>query len=182
MLSNPHITPEMPVRPGAVYVAILGGTALWCGLIVLAPLLEAAGEQWSGPAGALYTFFHRICHQLEGRSLHLAGQPLAVCARCSAIYFAFFAGTLLYPLLYPLRTTGQPPRAVLVLAGLPMLLDVLAGLTGFHEATIATRVATGSVAGLILPFFLLPAAIGAVGQIITQRHQSTIPSTSERTR
>jgi uncharacterized membrane protein len=181
MSAHAHIARAMPVRPGHIFTVVLGGAVLWCGLLVLAPLLAAAGEPWSAPAVGLYSFFHHICHQAEARSLHVGGEPLAVCARCFALYAAFLLGTLLYPLLRSLDTTEQPPRILLLAAGLPMLLDVLAGVTGLHDVTIASRLITGSIAGFILPFFILPAAIGGIGQILHARHQSTIPFTSERT-
>jgi uncharacterized membrane protein len=40
---------------------------------------------------SIYSFFSRICHQDPTRSWRVAGEPLAVCIRCSSIYFAFAA-------------------------------------------------------------------------------------------
>ena len=40
---------------------------------------------------SVYSFFSRICHQDPLRSWHVAGEPLAVCIRCSSIYIAFTA-------------------------------------------------------------------------------------------
>jgi uncharacterized membrane protein len=60
-------------------VALLTGSTLWCLAIVAAPLFHLP---W------LYELFSRICHQDASRSLHLAGEPLAVCIRCTSIYFA----------------------------------------------------------------------------------------------
>jgi len=64
------------------YAALLAGATLWCLSIVAAPML---GLSW------VYVFFSRICHQDPARSWSLAGEPLAVCIRCTSIYFAFTA-------------------------------------------------------------------------------------------
>jgi uncharacterized membrane protein len=64
------------------YAALLAGATLWCLSIVAAPMF---GLPW------VYVFFSRICHQDPARSWHLAGEPLAVCIRCTSIYFAFTA-------------------------------------------------------------------------------------------
>jgi len=64
------------------YAALLAGATLWCLSIVVAPML---GLPW------VYVFFSRICHQDPSRSWHLAGEPFAVCIRCTSIYFAFTA-------------------------------------------------------------------------------------------
>ena len=64
------------------YAVLLTASTLWCLSIVAAPVF---GLHW------LYEFYSRICHQIPARSWHLAGEPLAVCIRCSSIYFAFTA-------------------------------------------------------------------------------------------
>jgi len=64
------------------YAALLAGATLWCLSIVAAPMFRLP---W------VYVFFSRICHQDPARSWHLAGEPLAVCIRCTSIYFAFTA-------------------------------------------------------------------------------------------
>jgi uncharacterized membrane protein len=65
-----------------IYVLLVTASTLWCISIVAAPFL---GLSW------VYTFFSRICHQDPSRSWHLSGEPLAVCIRCTSIYFAFTA-------------------------------------------------------------------------------------------
>jgi uncharacterized membrane protein len=65
--------------------ALLLGTTVWCLAIVAAPLFHLT---------PVYLFFSAICHQLPTRSWHLHGEPLAVCIRCTAIYWGFLAGLL----------------------------------------------------------------------------------------
>jgi uncharacterized membrane protein len=154
------------------YAVMIGGALLWCLLLAAAPLATAAGWRMTGTA--LYRFFDRICHQLEGRSLHLAGEPLAVCARCTAIYASFTLGLLLVPLLRRLEDTALPPRWVLLASLAPMALDVASGLLGLRDVTTASRLATGAVAGVILAQFLVPAAVGGIAELIG----ATAPSPS----
>jgi uncharacterized membrane protein len=148
--------------PRATYILLLVGAALWCATLVVAPLLVTFPGV-PGAAGRLfYSFFHPICHQLSDRSFHLFGEPLAVCSRCASIYFAFLAGTLLYPAVFDLRRPVFPHRAFLLAAVLPMVIDICAGVFGVHEVTNTTRLFTGVVFGLVAPFYIVPAAIEAL--------------------
>jgi uncharacterized membrane protein len=158
------------------YLVILVGALLWCGLLVLAPLCAASGCH--SPADLLYTFFHRVCHQLGERSLHIAGEPMAVCARCTAIYSGFLAGVVLFPIVRNLQGFRFPRRVLLIAALLPMVADVALNLTGIHESGLLSRLVTGAIAGIVLAFIVLPAAFGAVRQLVARR-QPTTTSTTE---
>jgi uncharacterized membrane protein len=151
-------------RTVAAYLVILAGALLWCASIVAVPFLAHIGGGASFWADTLREPFHRVCHQLDGRSLHLWGEPIAVCTRCSAIYFAFLAGTLLYPLFRDIRRPRSPSRSLLILALIPMLLDVALGVTGISEVTTNSRLVTGALFGLLIPFVVLPVALGAVNE------------------
>ena len=149
-------------RVRGVYLIILIGALVWCGLIIAAPLLLHAGSGALVWHDAISEGFHRVCHQLDSRSLHLYGQPLPVCMRCSAVYFAFLAGVGLYPLFHSLREPRSPSRLVLILAVAPMLLDVALGIAGVADVTAYSRLLTGALFGLLIPFVILPVALGAV--------------------
>ena len=154
------------------YTIILFGAAIWCSALLLAPVF-AASTGLPGVIGAvIYQFFHPICHQLSERSFQLFGHPLAVCARCSSIYFGFLAGTLLYPAVRTISVPRYPSRIILLAAIMPMLVDVAAALAGMHEVTTVSRLISGATFGLVAPFFILPAAIEAVQQAF-----SRVPST-----
>lgn len=142
-----------------MYTIILGLAIAWCAAIVAAPLL-------SGPPGlpdmvsrGLYRFFHTICHQFDGRTLHLSGHPLGVCSRCSAIYGSFLVGIVVFPWIPGLRRIPLHSRWLLLAAALPMLLDVLLGHLGIYEPSNTYRLVTGSVFGLLVALLLLPDAI-----------------------
>jgi uncharacterized membrane protein len=158
-------------RAVVAYLAVLAGALVWCGLIVAAPVLVNAGGTAAQWGAALYTFFHPLCHQLDGRSLHILGEPLAVCSRCSAIYAGFLAGVIVYPLFRPVRAPHPPSRTMLVIALSPMVLDVVLGFAGLHDATIGTRLVTGAIFGLLIPYVVLPVFLGAVHEYPT--HQPT---------
>lgn len=155
-----------------IYLMTAGGALLWCFLLAAAPAAAATG--WDTAGTVLYGFFDRICHQLEGRSIHLAGHPLAVCARCTGIYAAFTLSLLLLPCYRRLEDTTQPPRWILLGALLPMALDVAVGLLGLHEVTLASRLATGALAGGVLAPFVFPAAVGGIAGLLG----ATAPSPS----
>lgn len=145
----------------STYAVLLVGACAWCMAIVAAPLLA---ENFAGYT--LYQAFHQICHQLPERSFHLAGESFGVCARCTSIYFAFLIGIVAYPFFKSLDDVRIPSRALLVAAMLPMLIDVGLGVLDIHESSLATRVFTGAIFGLVLPFIILPVALEAVQQLV----------------
>jgi uncharacterized membrane protein len=163
------------MHPRKTYGLILGGTVLWCGAIVLAPVLAA----WEGVppwvSSVLYRFFDPICHQIDARSFHLFGLPLAVCSRCSSLYIAFLAGTLLYPLFSDISQPRMPSRLLLFIALAPMVFDAGAGFLGLYESSFLTRSLTGALFGAILPFFIIPAAIEGASQLFSTQLQKGTP-------
>jgi uncharacterized membrane protein len=150
--------------PRMTFLGILAGSVIWCGLIVAAPLLALDN---SPVASMIYDGFHRVCHQFEDRSLHLAGEPLPVCIRCAAIYFSFLAGVLAYPAFRRLREPRVPSRAIVIGAVVPMVVDVVSGMIGVHDVSTATRLFTGALFGSVIAFVVLPVAIEAVDQILS---------------
>ena len=163
------------MHPRKTYGLILGGALLWCIALVLAPACAAweAVPHWV--SSVLYRFFDPICHQIDARSFHLFGYPLAVCSRCSSIYVAFLAGTVLYPFLYDINRPGMPSRLLLFAALLPMVFDAGAGFVGLYSASFLTRSLTGALFGAILPLFIIPAAIEGASQLFSTQLQKGTP-------
>jgi len=153
------------------YVAVLVGTLLWCGAIILAPFFSGLPEPFTTIGSSLYGVFSPVCHQIDGRSLTVFGMPLGVCTRCSAVYFGFLAGVLLYPLLRSVSRPAYPPRWIIALAVLPMLMDVFAGWTGLHVVSGTTRLFSGGFFGLIIPFVVLPALTEAVNELVASHRR-----------
>ena len=155
--------------PRATYFTILAGATLWCLGLIAAPVLVSYFGSLAFFSHWMYSFYHTVCHQLDGRSFHVLGEPLVVCSRCASIYFAFLVGTLLYPSLRSMKNPTIPSRGWLIAAIAPMALDVFAGLLGIHEVTNVTRTITGATFGILLPFVIIPAAIEAVQQLQRSR-------------
>ena len=147
------------------YLVFLALVAAWCGGILLAPILDAVHR---GAASMLYSFYSPICHQIDGRSFHIFGEKLGVCARCSSIYFSFLLSLLIYPHLKKVTSPSLPKTHWVALAVLPMVIDVLLTFTGIHSSTLMTRAFTGALFGFILPFYLLPPLLEAIGQLWDQ--------------
>lgn len=144
------------------YFVIAAGAALWCLLILLPALLAASGGSPEPTGQLVAALFRPICHRLDERSVHLFGVALAVCSRCSSIYFGFLLGTLAYPLIRDLRRPAQPGRIFLAAAALPMLVDVASGMFGVYDVTNVSRAVTGGWFGLLSPFLVIPGATDAI--------------------
>ena len=50
-------------------------------------------------AKIIYCYFSPLCHQIDSRSFHINGVKLAVCSRCSLIYFGALIGVLIFPIV-----------------------------------------------------------------------------------
>jgi uncharacterized membrane protein len=154
------------------YLVVLLGASLWCGAIVLTPVLAGLPDPIAGVGEALYGLVSPVCHQIEARSFTVAGLPFAVCARCTAVYFGFLAGVLLFPILRSVERPVYPPRWLVGVAVLPMVTDVILGWTGIHGVSAGSRLMTGGVFGVIAPFVVLPALIDAVREIVASRRNA----------
>jgi uncharacterized membrane protein len=132
---------------------VLGALA-FLALIVGAPL--AAAKSYPSVAGVIYAAFSKICHQRPERSFFIAGHQLAVCARCTGIYFGFSLALLAYPLIRSLRTTTPPDRKWLLLAAAPMVIDVGVDVLGIWHNTHSSRLFTGLLLGSVGVFYVMP--------------------------
>jgi len=136
---------------------------MWCAGILAAPLLMYAGEK--GEAQDVYAFYSRVCHQQDTRSFHLCNEKIGVCIRCAAIYFSFFAGVILYPVVRSLRRLSFPSYKLLIACAAPMMLDVCLSVAGIVHSTAVSRAISGTVFGFFAPWFILPQLIEAVHQL-----------------
>jgi uncharacterized membrane protein len=143
-----------PLRSIVVWAITATLALLFVSLIVVAPLALAHGHDFS--ALVIYTSFSKFCHQLPERSFYLDGHPLAVCARCTGIYFGFAAGALLYPLLRSLRREDAPARWWLLVALVPTALDFALDFSGILKNTHLTRSVTGALLGGATAFYVVP--------------------------
>lgn len=139
-----------------------GGRGLACLLLAcfaLSPLLPVLAHYLPTAAPlqrAAGLWFELHCERDPARTLSLAGVPLAVCARCSGIYFGIGLGALW-------RAPALSARATRLWVGCGaalMLLDVLLEERGFHRPWAALRVLTG----VLLAY---PVGVG-LGQLLTR--------------
>jgi uncharacterized membrane protein len=135
-----------------VYYLTLGGIIIWLGVIFLAPYLRSRDSSLSAFA---YSVFTPICHQIPSRSFHLFGQPLAVCARCLGIYFGVLGGTGLYPLINGFSKLALPRARTFILVSLPIIIDAGGNFLHLWVSSHRIRFMTGSLWGLILPFYFI---------------------------
>jgi uncharacterized membrane protein len=123
-------------------------------LIVAAPLLLAHGH--SAGALVIYEIFGKFCHQLPERSLHLEGQQLAVCSRCTGLYFGFALSVLLYPLARSLKRVDTPRLLWLLVATVPIIVDWSLGITGLWANTHLSRFLTGALFSTVAAVYVVP--------------------------
>lgn len=141
------------------YLSFLFIALVWCSLIVATPLLASLGDGYANVSALLYLFFSFTCHQLPQRSFHLFGHKLAVCARCTAIYFGGLLAALAYPIVRRLGDTGLPSKWIVILSIIPIGLDGVSQALGLRESTNTLRALTGFMFGFVLPFYLIPAYV-----------------------
>jgi uncharacterized membrane protein len=151
------------------YRIVFFASFIWCLSIIAPPIAVHFGAVRL--ADFIYGFFSRICHQLDSHSLHVFDAKLAVCARCTAIYYGFFVSVVLYPLFLRKKLPATVAKTILnspwtlFLSVLPILLDLGLSEIGVHESTLITRVVTGVIFGIALPFILIPPAEEALEEL-----------------
>ena len=136
-------------------------------LIIVAPVAAASGH--AELAHGIYGAFGALCHQIPERSYFIAGHKFAVCSRCTGLYAGFAFTLLLYPLLRSLKTTITPPRILLVLAAIPLLIDFSVTFFGFWENTHTSRLLTGALLGSTTVFYVMPGIVD-----LSLRHSRTV--------
>ena len=137
---------------------------VWIAGIVLVPVLRASGGD-STLLSILARAYGGVCHQLDDRSFHIAGHPLAVCSRCFGIYVGYLAGLIVYPFTRSLTQTELPQRSWLIAALAPVAIDFAGGFLGIFENTQASRALTGMIAGAAGAFYTLPGLVSLAASL-----------------
>lgn len=142
------------------FFLILSFTALWCSGIYIAPFI--ASEK---AASMIYAVYHPVCHQIPEHSFHIGGSALAVCARCAALYTAFFLGIIAFPFLKNYNFSFISNRYFIIILASPMVVDVAASWITGYSSTITSRLVSGGLFGFGAALVLIPIFIEAVRQL-----------------
>ena len=136
------------------YAIFLIAVSLWCFFIIAAPWLASHEHAFS--SGLIYLFFSKICHQIPERSFFIFGKQLTVCSRCTGLYFGFLVGALCYPFLFNLHRISAPSPKYLLLACIPIGIDIFIRTFHIAENTFASRSITGLILGATTILFVAP--------------------------
>ena len=139
----------------------------WWLLILAAPVLAAMNFKFS--SGFIYLFFSKICHQMPERSFFIFGKQLAVCIRCSGLYFGFFLGTVFFPFLYRMKRNLTPAPKYFYLALIPLFLDFFLNYFHLVDNTAISRFLTGQLLGTVAVYFVLPGFLSLYGNIFNRK-------------
>lgn len=102
-----------------------------------------------------YKFFNVLCHQDPLRSFSLNSHQMAVCARCMGIYFSFFVGWLLLPVIAWQRYPNKERKKIfLIVAIILNSTDVIGNYLSLWSNTLNSRLLLGSLLGLAAAMFL----------------------------
>lgn len=159
-------------RPLYGWLLVTIGALTVVSLIVSAPLFAANGHITT--AENIYHSFRFLCHQLPERSFFISGHKLAVCSRCTGLYFGATLTLLLYPLLKSFRVSHAPHRKWLIAAAIPLAIDFMLTFLGIWENTHTTRFVTGFILGSVVVFYVMPGVIELSVRRWHQRHTAQV--------
>ena len=129
-------------------------------LAILTPILAYLG--FDQLAGTIFRSYHAICEQVPSHSFYIFGHQMALCARNFSLYFAIWAGTMIFRFV---RFRIRPLHwSLAVLLMLPMALDGGTQLFGWRESNPPLRIITGLLFGLGVCWFALPFVQEAVNE------------------
>ena len=164
------LKPKSRRQAKRVWLIGLLAVSVWTLLIVAAP--AALSNGLTAFASPIYHFFSFVCHQLGERSLHLGGEPFAVCSRCFGVYFGLIAGFAIYPLWRNITDIDPLPRFWLFLSLIPITIDWSLTMFGVWENTHLSRFITGLILGIACATFIIPALVEVTRRLtMPNRHR-----------
>jgi len=167
------------------YILFMALISLWLLPITLAPFLQQSNSEFAAPIYAVYGS-SLVCHQLNSRSLCYypngnsisdctddsaylesaktasvakssgVGYKFPVCARDIGIYYSMLLGGIAILLLRMQNNSDMPNPWLLALALIPMAIDGTTQAMGMRESSNFLRLITGFLAGIALPFYIIP--------------------------
>jgi uncharacterized membrane protein len=149
--------------PDTLALGLTIGACVWTAGIFVFPIAMHFGIL-PAPAFISRLIYSPVCHQDPARSFFIFGLPLSVCARCTAIYISFAVLMVVFMAAH-IKTIPYARYSLLLL--LPMLLDVGLDISALSDSTLASRISTGTMAGIGLAVFLANALISKNRNSIT---------------
>jgi uncharacterized membrane protein len=153
---------EIPKQLRSPLATSLGRGLALAGLVLLGGLTLFA--PWVPADKAALTY--GVCHQIPSHTLHLAGRPLPLCARCTGTNLGALWTLAGLWLLGKWRAAQLPVGRVLVVLGVFLLVWAVDGLNSYlsyfpglpylYAPGNALRLATGTLQGLVLASVLYP--------------------------
>ncbi len=134
----------------AVATCTVGGYVL----LAIVPALLAGSHPRI--AAAIRRGYGACCAQVPSHTLLVRGAPMAICARCFALYGSLAAVGGAWWGVRRLFPAARVRLATLALACLPMAVDVLTQSLGLRESTQPLRLLTGALAGGTAAFLVFP--------------------------
>ena len=145
------------------YATLLLMSLLWVAGILASPLLFHVQKPVAGTG--IRMLYSPVCHQDVQRTHHVFHWPMAVCHRCSGVYFSFTLVVLFFPLLKRWRFLASFSVRRSAIFILPMFLDYMLDVAGVWVNSPISRTVSGSIAGIGLAFFTIPAWMEAWSQL-----------------
>lgn len=130
--------------------------AMSLALAAVAPVLLTSQPSRAAWGAFDYLLFHSVCHQQPDRCLWIGGAPMALCARCTAIYAGF--ALIGFVSQFSIRQAPHDRRLRLFLLALALLAaDVAGEIVGLRGPFLPTRLLTGALAGAAGAWLIIPA-------------------------
>jgi len=137
-----------------IYIILLAAVTFWC-LLILLPAFSDISLFFHHCSALINLFFSPVCHQQAERTFHICNHPMAVCARCSGIYFGFLGGLILYPLLSRLFKS-RPGRWLFIAGCIPTIADIIWERILRLSSSNTIRGISGLILGMVCGYILLP--------------------------
>ena len=150
-------------------------STLWDGVLSIVALATIIAVLLGPPIGLLDKADRAafaVCHRIPDYSYEIGGRSLPLCARCSGTYLGALAGLMVLGLRHRGRAVRFPAvkqqavfavfLLIFAVDGANSFLTLFPGLPHLYEPRNVLRLVTGTLEGLAIAAFLLPAFNGTV--------------------
>lgn len=121
---------------------------LWVSSLIIAPLMVQSESLFFNYIGiVIYFLADPLCHQLPERSLFVNELPMAVCARCFAIYLG---GFFIFVLAWIKQSYKQWPKWVYFVATVLFIIEILTEHLSFYNNLFILRLLSGFILGILI--------------------------------